>query len=426
MTKVTIYLRDTFIILISMISLCFLLSVIPNYIPEKKIKENLTKSIDTIILDDSKQPFGNIYFFELDNFTDALMLNIAHNVKSDTPIKSAMENKYFINDDFNVISTTKNIINNDYTDATAVNYSRYWHGNQLFLRPILVFTDYCGIRIINYIFLSFMFLYLSFLLCKKGEKKVLVSLCASTILFNLWIVPLSMQFSATFYISLLASIVILHIVKKRTGIQNKIILSFIVIGGATSYFDLLTTPLITLGLPLIIYTSIININIKEKIHNIIYCSIAWFLGYSVIWVSKWLIAHFIIGYDINDAIYSVIFRASTEYNNFDMSFKGIFDYMINYAPTAFTFAIILALIFIIFNFILYHKKKRTFIDNSYLLLIASMPFLWCIVLRNHSIIHCSFVWRVFFISMVAYVLFIANIYKSKYNNENSCSYTMLQ
>ena len=426
MAKVTLYIKNASIILISMIGICFILSVIPNFIPERNIKDNLIKSINTIVSDDSKQPFCNLLFFKLDNFTDALILNIAYNVKSDTPVKSAMENKYYINNDFDIIITTKNIFHNDYTDATPINYTRYWHGNQLFLRPLLLIMDYTGIRIINYICLSIIFIYLCFLLLKKGEKNICLSIFTSAILLNLWIVPLSMQFSATIYISLLASIIILLIVKKRTEIQINIILFFIIIGGSTSYFDLLTTPLITLGLPLIIYSSLLNMNIKNKIHIIIICSLSWVLGYSVIWISKWCIAHFIIGYEFEDAIESIVFRTSTEYDNFDMSFKGIFNFMINHAHTALYAAIILALVFIIFNFILYYKKKRAFIDNSYLLLIASMPFFWCIVLRNHSIIHCSFVWRVFFISMVAYVLFIANIYKSKYNNENSCSYTMLQ
>lgn len=426
MTKVTKYTIHTFILLISMIGICFLLSVIPNFIPGNYIKENLSKSIETIISDDSKHPFGNIYFFKLDNFTDALMLNMTYNVDSDTPVKSAMENKYIINDNGDIIKTTKNILSNDYTDTETVNYSRYWHGNQLFLRPLLVFTDYNGIRIINYICLSFLFMYLCFLLFKMREMYILFSICISAIIFNLWIVPLSMQFSCTFYIALSASILLLSNTNKRNNKQNNISLYYMVIGGATSYFDLLSTPLITLGLPLIIYISLIDKNIKYRIHLIIICSLTWLLGYSIIWICKWLMAHFIIGYDINDAIYSVIFRASTEYNDFDMSFKGIFDFMINHAPTALFVAILLALVFIIFNFIIYYKRKRIFIENIYLLLIASIPFIWCLVIRNHSIIHCSFVWRIFFISMVAYVLFIANIYKSKYKNEKSRTYSMLQ
>ena len=186
-----------------MVSLCFILSIIPNYIPGHIIKKNLDKSIDIIISDDSEQPICNLIFFKLDNFTDALMLNIANNVNSNTPLKSAMENKYFTDDNFDIISTTKNIINNDYDNATSVNYTRYWHGNQLFLRPLLLICDYNGIRIVNCICLSILFIFLCFLLIKNKQRSIAISLCISIIAMNIWIVPLSMQFSTTFYISFL-------------------------------------------------------------------------------------------------------------------------------------------------------------------------------------------------------------------------------
>ena len=414
------YIYKSIIVIITMISLCFIFSIIPNLIPGDKIKKNLDKSIDIIILDDSKQPFCNLIFFKLDNFTDALMLNIANNVDSNTPLKSAMENKYYIDDNFDIITTTKRIINNDYSNATPINYTRYWHGNQLFLRPLLLICDYNGIRIVNYIGLSILFVFLCFLLIKYRLTTVVISLCISAIVMNLWIVPLSMQFSTTFYISFIASIILLLMLNKNCIIKKNIFHFFIVVGGATSFFDLLTTPLITLGIPLIIYTSIINKNIKEIIYSVVSCSIAWIIGYSIVWISKWCFAHYIIGYNFHDAISTIIFRTSTEYNDFDMSFIGIFDFMMNHAPIAFYIAIILSILFIIFNLILYYKKKNAFIENCFLLLISSMPIIWCIVLRNHSIIHCRFVWRVFLISMVSYILFLSNIYLS--NNKNKIKY----
>ena len=414
------FICKSIIVIITMVSLCFILSIIPNYIPGHIIKKNLDKSIDIIISDDSEQPICNLIFFKLDNFTDALMLNIANNVNSNTPLKSAMENKYFTDDNFDIISTTKNIINNDYDNATSVNYTRYWHGNQLFLRPLLLICDYNGIRIVNCICLSFLFIFLCFLLIKNEQRSIAISLCISIIAMNLWIVPLSMQFSTTFYISFLASIFLLLMLENKNNMKKNIFQFFIVVGGATSFFDLLTTPLITLGIPLIIYTSVINISIREKIYSVVSCSIAWIIGYSFVWISKWCFAHYIIGYDFYDAISSIMFRTSTEYNDFDMSLKGIFDFMINHAPIAFYIASILFILFIIFNLILYYKKKSAFIENSFLLLISSMPIIWCIVLRNHSIIHCSFVWRVFIISMVSYILFINNIYLSK--NKNNKKY----
>lgn len=405
--------RNIIIIILTMIFSCFVLSVISNIIPSNKIRNNIKESIDTIIKDDSKQPFCNFLFFKLDNFTDALMLNIAYNINYKAPLKSSMENKYYIGKNDEILFTTDNILNNDYTNATPINYTRYWHGNQLFLRPLLLFFNYVNIRILNYICLVVLFIYLCILLLKINEKEILYSICISAIAFNLWIVPLSMQFSTTFFISLLTSVLLLTLMKNKKYDFKNIITLFIIVGGATSFFDLLTTPLITLGLPLIIYTTLLNKNIKERLIIIFSCSASWLLGYSCVWISKWCIAHLIIGYDINDAISSIIFRTSTEYDNFDMSFYGIIEFLIHNVPIAFSILIILFSLFIICNIIIYYKNKKAFIDNCYLLLIATMPFIWCIVLRNHSIIHCSFVWRIFFISMVSYCLFLFKYIYSK-------------
>ena len=97
------YIYKLIIVIITMVSLCFILSIIPNFIPEHNIKKNLDKSIDIIISDDSEQPICNLVFFKLDNFTDALMLNIANNVNSNTPLKSAIEIKYFTDDNSDII-----------------------------------------------------------------------------------------------------------------------------------------------------------------------------------------------------------------------------------------------------------------------------------------------------------------------------------
>ena len=165
--------RNIIIIILTMIFSCFVLSVISNIIPSNKIRNNIKESIDTIIKDDSKQPFCNFLFFKLDNFTDALMLNIAYNINYKAPLKSSMENKYYIGKNDEILFTTDNILNNDYTNATPINYTRYWHGNQLFLRPLLLFFNYVNIRILNYICLVVLFIYLCILLLKINEKEIL-------------------------------------------------------------------------------------------------------------------------------------------------------------------------------------------------------------------------------------------------------------
>ena len=63
------------------------------------------------------------------------------------------------------------------------------------------------------------------------------------------------------------------------------------IGIVVSYFDFLTYPLVTLGVPLclLLILQADKITYLQKIKNIISLSIAWVIGYLGMWAMKWMI-----------------------------------------------------------------------------------------------------------------------------------------
>ena len=179
----------------------------------------------------------------------------------------------------------------------------------------------------------------------------------------------------------------------------------VIIGGITSFFDLLTTPLLTLSIPLSIALYQSNETTKEKWLSTLKSIVAWCFGYATIWINKWLLAHWTVDYQLSDALQQASMRTSTIYENVDMSLKGIFTFLLDY-PLLLTVLLFFTLLFIVFNIILYRKNSQEFIHHSMLLLVAALPFFWCLILRNHSVIHHWFVWRVFMASIFAYLLFI--------------------
>ena len=141
------------------------------------------------------------------------------------------------------------------------------------------------------------------------------------------------------------------------------------------------------------------------------CSLSWLIGYAGIWIMKWILAYILIGYDIDKAIHQVAVRTSTTYGDFDMSFMGIARFLFARTKLLITIAACLA-IFLLLNIWMYIKNKIAFKRDYYLLLIALLPVVWFILIRNHSVIHCWFVWRLAVISVFAYSLFLLRITRS--------------
>ena len=88
---------------------------------------------------------------------------------------------------------------------------------------------------------------------------------------------------------------------------------FFVIGSFTSFVDLFTTPLIALGIPLLVYFLLKQKNeetsVKEQIIDLIKLSILWGLGYGLTWFAKWALVDIIYGRGIiKNAIEQIVFR----------------------------------------------------------------------------------------------------------------------
>lgn len=393
-----------------MVAVFFVLSLLASTIPSGNIKQNVLSSIETIEEEGLKHRIGNIFLFRLDNFTDALMLNIAQGIDAEKPVESAVKDTYYLKDDrMSILSATKDIAENKFDDVYPTDYARYWHGYLVLLRPLLLFTDYTGIRTINYICFGLIIIGLYLLMhLNKHHRTLLTAFIASLAAINFPMIPLSMQFSTVFYISFITSAVIIRQCNKGQNAKKNLCSIFLITGGVTAFFDLLTVPLVTLCLPLTLFLYTSDTPTRSKYRQLLSSAAAWAAGYCSVWTSKWLIAAVTTGYDITDAISAAIMRTSTEYDDYDMSFYGIFCFLKQY-PLLLTTSFAAAALLIAFYIYLYLRSKKAFVANSWLLVIAAMPFAWCIVLRNHSVIHHWFVWRIFFISIMANLLFLSKI-----------------
>lgn len=342
-------------------------------IPNGYIQANVETSISRLDAEgDYYNPLFETDASKLDNFTDRLMIN--KSIKHDD--RGILYNSLDVND-----------------------YARYWHGYLTVIRPLLVKLDYLQIRYLN-LLVFFVLLGITVNMIKKKLGGLISSAFIVSIMMGYaFIVPMSLQFSSVFYIMMI-SIIIILMLHNRKVLYDKLIYIFFIIGSVTNFFDLLTAPLLTLGVPLII---VLLLKLKDEkndgfIKNVflaIVNSIVWAIGYGITWFSKWIIASIVLKRNvIVDAINNILFRTNGS-EEYPVDLLGMYKANINLMYNDMMKKVLLIVLVIwIVLFIFYRKRNESVLKAIAILSVAVIPYIWYFVLSNHSQIHCFFTYRI--------------------------------
>lgn len=327
--------------------------------------------------------FNNNVASQLDNFTDRVMLERV---------------------------LPKNIDDNALEQAMFMNgYSRYWHGYQVILRPLLLPFNYFEIRYIN-IFIMFALLIKAMNVIKKNINSIASWLFFATVMCAKFIiVPVSLQFTNMMMLMLLAILAADKLLCNRNGLNfnNKslsterlFIFSF-VLGSITVFLDLLTTPILPIGIVMLLlvihYYQKYNYLIPNK--TIINSFIFWSAGYVGTWAAKWILATVICSQNIIlQAFNQVVFRVAGDGAKYEVHRLSMLESNIKMLIQPFGHTpkiIIFSLIFIVCGILLY-KFRKTVINKIFIkkiIWISLIPYLWYLMAANHSQIHSWFTYR---------------------------------
>jgi len=392
------------LIFISMLLVLSSILIIVNLIPKEYIENNVKESVQTFINEGYFPKVSFTYNYLLDNYTDALMINTAYSVDSNEPLKSAllMRRNYRPNEDLILekIDNENNTILNfiltiEETNTTYYEYSRYWHGYMSYLRPLLVFFNYSEIRIILTTIIIILSLILIYLTYKKIDKYVCIATIFMLLISSFYAIGLSIQYTSVFMIMLIASI---YIISKYKTIKN-IYIVFFCVGALTSFFDLLTTPVLTLGIPAIYYITLKNRETESKKINFNYVFkiiLSWGVGYALMWISKWLISDLLCQTSTVSRALQKISLLSNSKEQFNPNIFTVVSSNISYLSITLLVSIICTAI-LSFSITSYKdsKKKIPYI------LFAIIPFVWFIIIKNHSYVHARFTYRNLLLTVLA-------------------------
>lgn len=374
----------------------FSLIVAVHALPTDKMWGNVTESVKTFKHEGLYFPLQDTLNSRLDNFTDSLMVATSISSGGYSFFDDAMSNYSIKVDGGDKIQALYAYTHNEPVHIWA--YGRYWHGYLVFLKPLLLLFNYAQIRSIN----SMLQLALMVAICaglfKRNRARFCIPLIAAWYVLCPPAVMLSLQFSTVFYIAFLACLLILLFHERLE--KGNYIPFFLVIGAATSFFDLLTYPVFTVILPLtfvLIMRQEKSSSLLATTGDIVACGSSWGVGYGIMWTSKWIIATVTTGRNfIMESASQILMRTSNvSYDGETVTKTEGLMKNIDLLLVTPTQVVLLGCLLILVIMLI--KNHRT---TSYSLarilpfvFLSVVPAVWLIVTCNHSSIHFWFTFR---------------------------------
>lgn len=402
----------------------FILMVLSFCLPEEPMQNHLRESIPTLTkyLGTSEMIVGYQSSFD-GSFTDGLMLQNAVYDEGHTLLEKAMGiyRNGWENDLWYPRETLVEYLNGVATEEYS--YARYWHGYLVVLKPMLMFFNLEEIYFFNQIMQALLLLFVVGALIKKNKTKYAVCYGITYLFLVPVVMPMTLSLSICFYLYLMINCLqmCLHDKWEEKGWYAYV---FLVIGMVTSYVDFLTYPIVTLGIPMVMYFVLSKGDkIKQMLGKVIAYSVTWGIGYIGMWASKWLIGSLVLKENIlQDAGNTLAQRVDAiTYDSRLLSFFSVVWYnMKMYKALPYILLVVVLLVSVVVLAIKYpvvKNKKQMLIGCLPYIVISLMPFVWYAVALNHSGEHYMFTFRALIVMVFAGSCMLMNFFD--YNKKNT-------
>ncbi len=275
-----------------------LLEVLVYMIPTDRIRANIANGIDIYHSETNFYMYSDGYLSTMnDNDSDSVILGETA-YSSGNPLVDALESKYPIIETDEWQPRINNTIayshfNDD--EFSYYPYSRYWHGYVTILKPFFYFFDFADARVFNYIFQLLAYIIVGYLLAAKIHPRYLIAYFSLLVVFNPVIIALAFQYSPCTYIMLITMMILL----KFQGViaDGRFMWVFMLSGILTAYFDFLTFPFVTLGVPSVLLLLTEDSNIV-KMRKCFFSGLFWCVGYVGMWAGKWVLSSLILNRNV--------------------------------------------------------------------------------------------------------------------------------
>lgn len=272
-------------------------------------------------------------------------------------------------------------------------YMRYWHGHQIYLRPMLSIMSLAKVHIANAILLIASLGALTYAVRRRfgtgGALALVFLLIAGS---NILTVPAVTVHALTWAFAFASAALIAEWLRTHEAEAPKTIALVFSCGCIAAFFDLLFSPPFapTLIAFFAIASGLERYTARRAIGAGAVLAFAWFAGFGLAWAGKWVLAASVMGW--NEMVADIV-RV--------IQIRSFGDAAVSAPPLAVTAAafrhgtligcaLVAALIVTALA-----KPRREQMRTALLLTPLIIPILWIEALRNHSLEHPAFAARSF-------------------------------
>ena len=386
-----------------LIAAYFAFAVLSCLIPDKSIKANIEKSAPLLEKEGLyPKAIVGLRQCQMDNYTDALILNQIYRIDRKRPVLAAMKVVHAEEPGHESDKTGMLLRLTNGESLKDRSYARYWHGNTFLFRPFFLLMDY---NMLRWWLFAISTLLLVALLCAYYQGAGLLKTMALAFGFVAtcgFVTQFSMQFFPVLAITVVACLLVI----KRGDTKDNGLLFFIV-GSLVCYFDLLTAPMLTLGMPLVVWLSLKHdesIDVRKDLWVMFRMGLLWILGFALTFVTKWALGSMIVGNDVfSDALGTSLYRIGVDdFTRWDAVVRNF--NLIN-LPMVLVFVMVFVVLLVV------RRPKFSWKKALLLLLLGLTPYIWYLVLSNHSYLHWWFTYRLQAITVACLMLMLAEPFR---------------
>ena len=406
--------------------------------PDKAVEHHVRQTVGQ---NDLKADFWFAFLYKpnyyMDNFTDALVLNQAWCLGEEESMNLwqrlmlVPRHRCMADGVEQGCESLRRLTEGD-TTLKIMCYPRYWHGSTYLMRYLLAIDDYVVLRGLFFLLSSMLLLWVLLALAKRVGVWASALYFLAFVLVDCFMMQFSIQFLPVLLITLGGTLWVLNRKRSSLGVV------FFVLGSLTAYFDLLTAPLLTWGLPLLVFIAARHTpqslrdsspNLGEQLRYTfasdrgrhsspklgevpeggrsvpvvaVLASLLWGVGYAATWAAKWLLATLTTPMNVfSDASAQASLRAAVE----DYTRWGAVERNLDLVPWLYVTiaAVVLALLAV------RHFNGKGWRQALVCLVVAVAPVAWYIVLGNHSYEHYWFTYRSLAVTVMGLLAAVASL-----------------
>lgn len=345
-----------------------------------------------------------------DFYADSIWLSIAYGY--DGSLSSVISSKYAYIDGE---SAGENLHKQVQGELEAnKDYSRYWHGSLVLVRPLLTVLNIRQIYILNTVIIIALMLTIALLLILHKEHAGAVVFSASMISALIFFAGTSLEFAQAIILMELISIAAMYLVwkKKRKNLPYLMFFAGIVV----NYLDFLTAETLTLTIPLLL---VLWLRRRKKmdfvgLEKYLYLIVYWLAGYCLMWISKWLIALIALGGgtlgDLGNQMGLRSFKSEIGLSIIEMliqAFKLNIGFLLPFSindgvSIVCAITLVVALILNLENM----KEKLNLAWLLAVIMLGAVPILRTFVMIEHEWSHAFFTYRAFGATLMSVLMII--------------------